>query len=208
MSETNPNVVWVLIEGEPFLSRAKKYADDTFAMRVAWSKFAEIHGANGYLPQVGLVFGYSPRSKEWNAPKGRNAVSTPKRNSFAASAMGLLPREPKTWDVFGKALIYSIAYKIDDDNSGAEAIGLFFNGPPVNVTAQAADGTRKYVAYIPHARNAALQLRERYPDATITPTEALDWSIPEGLREITQAERDFIFAQARVEAERRGKEAA
>ena len=111
-----------------------------------------------------------------------------------------LPEAPRASDVFGKSLIFDLRYEGGDVVSGGQAIG----SPFFLLTAEIGWVGDTIFALIPHARRAADRFLERNPGYRIT-NGCDTWEIPDGLREISEAEKDLLIAQHRVEREAKAK---
>lgn len=188
----------VIIEGEPFLSRVRKYREEQRAAKIAWSEFALARGASRYHPgSIGLCFdGKQPEG--WTKPKGKNGFSAPKAKDHPdIVAMKALPGFPKATEIFGDAVVYDLSYSSPGGGWGTGAIGWFFNGPRIGWAGDT------HFAWIPDARRAVREHLAIHPDDKIT-NGADKWSLPPGLREVSEAEIDLIVATFKVAQERAG----
>lgn len=191
------HATYVVIEGEPFLSRARKWIAETKAYQEAWSAFAESRGATGWTMGGGaLCFAKGKPPLGWTKPMGRHDAAHPKKGHPDLEAMKSLPNRPSTWPVFGDAVLYDLSYKGPGTN-GSGLIGTFYFGPVIGWAGETIIGG------IPDARAAAADHLAAHPDHIIT-NGADQWEIPQGLRRISEAERDLIFAQHQVSLERAG----
>jgi hypothetical protein len=108
--------------------------------------------------------------------------------------MAALPRQPLSREVFGKSVLYGLAYR-GPGVRGSRAIGMPFFGPPM------VRAGKIWIAEIPHAGRAAAAHLALHPDHRIM-DGADGWTVPEGLVEISRAERDLVLAEHRLRAER------
>lgn len=195
MDERRPEIVMVRIEGEPFLSRAKAYREAFQEWRVRWSEFAISKGADGHVGTAGLTFHSGQQPEGWLKPNSRG-FSRPKKNHPDLALLSALPPEPRTALVFGESIIMDCNHEGPGKNRGSRGIGYFFRGLWVGWLGNT------FYAKIPHARNAAQNTLSDYPGCRITTEGALEWDIPSGLVEITEAEYRFDKARHDLEEER------
>ena len=184
---------WVVIEGEPFLSRALAYREHKLAVAKEWWEFARKYGGNppSSCSGISLYFNGTP-PQGWTKQTSRG-WSSPKKGTPAYDEAMKLPRLRSSWEIFGDDVISNLSYE-GPDCSGGGGIGFFFFGVPIGWIGDTV------VARIPHAARAAQEHLDDHPDHKIT-NGADTWQLPEGLREITEAQKDLMFAQARVDAE-------
>lgn len=185
--------IFVRIAGEPFRSRAEKFFAEFDAAVAEWADFARKVGATTLSDPLGCL-GFDGRPPEGWTAKSRNGRSRPKKSSAYFARFEALPRQPDSYAVFGDAVIYDLRYE-GPDCYGSGTLGNCFWGPKIG---RAGD---VYIAVIPHAGRAAADHLSRYPDHRIT-NGADGWCLPEGLIEISEAEKDFIFAEYRLRTER------
>lgn len=194
------NLVLVKIVREPWLSRAREYREQMSAFTKAYVEFAHGIGASG-LPSGfpgkrlrGLFFQKSVPPKDWTKPD-RKGIASPKKGTAAAEEFGRLPLKPSNAFVFGDAVIGSLSYDMPSGGWGTGCIGFMIETVSIGWIGDV------LVARIPHAGRAAAEHLARHPDHTIR-HGAADWTLPEGLVEISQAELDLLDAQHRVARER------
>lgn len=186
--------IYVIIEGDPWLTRAKEYHAAASAMKRAWWSFAKLKGAQGVSYGNALCFhGQAPTG--WTKPKGKHEFSYPKKGSQDAPAFAALPRPPCKSKFFESEVLFDIAYQ-GPKHSGSGGIGHFFFGPDIGWAGDV------YWAIIPDAAAAAKAHLEENPDDTIT-NGADKWVLPEGLRRVSEAEIDLIVAQYKVAQQRK-----
>jgi hypothetical protein len=184
----------VEITGEPYLSRALAYKAEYEAAAQVWSAFSKKHGASGFNYQ-GLTFDQPPPTG-WTKPSGLHKISRPKKNTDAATEMANLPRPPQGWSVFPTNEIpYVYSYEAPEDIRGSSTVGFFFFGGHVGWTSKG-----RFICAIPHVAREIAAHKEIYPNATYGEGQE-KWRVPDGLREISKAEADLIFAQDRFEQE-------
>jgi hypothetical protein len=189
----------VRIDGEPFLSRARDYRAQYDVVRRAWIEFGEKIGGRPSTRYSGGLF-FDRKPPEGWAKRDRKGWSYPKQRSAAAVELAALPKLPSARTVFGDAIVESYHYK-SPNGEGAGAIGFFFDGVRLGWAGDT------FTAVIPDPRAAARNILRDDPDAIIC-RPVLDWTLAPGLTEITEAERQLIFAQYRVAAEREQRRAA
>ena len=196
MAGTLPTDVYVIIEGEPFLSRAKDFKARSIAAKSAWRQYlCEIGAEQGYGHNelASVVF---PRGKVptgWTA-RDRKGRSRPKKGSEAEKKLAALPTLPQGREVFGDAIVEDLRYE-SDGGHGMGAIGQNFWGPFVGWMSDV------FFGIVPHAGNAAKNHLAEYPkDRIIGPAKG--WTVPDGLREITKAEYELMLAEHNVKMER------
>lgn len=190
----------VIIEGEPFLSSAREFKEKSMAAREAWAAFAEERGARSFIEApwsnrlVALCFPSGKQPEGWTVPKGANRESRPKAKSADKAAFDALPSGPDPKAVFGDAITFSLCYE-GPGCRGSIGIGGFFPQASIGWLGET------IIAVIPHAKRAADLYLARNPDRTIT-NGCDTWQMPDGLREISEAEYKLMAAQHRVAEER------
>lgn len=182
------HLIYVKVTGEPFLSRANEYYDTYKACHEAWDAFKLEKGADG-IPGIyrgGLLFDRAAPDG-WTKPKGKYGYSSPKRGHVDVERIAALPKRPRTFDVFGDAVLHSVSYEYDG-GTGSGRIGYQWEPHIFWV------GEDCY-ARIPDARSAA---DNHYncdkPGFRIT-NGADKWELPAGLERISEARLDLIIAQ-------------
>lgn len=195
------HTTYVRIDGEPFLSRAKAYREKHTAWRKAWSDFAASKGATGHSTSGhALVFEKGKPPEGWKKPD-RNGFSRPKANHPDLADFERMRSEypqPKTRDVYGDAVCFDAQYE-DDEGKGSFALGGFgivLNGPHVGWAGDT------FLGHIPDAESFARDYTAERPSRRIV-GPAATWTLPAGLTRITDAEYALVFAQHKVEEERR-----
>lgn len=185
---------YVVIEGEPFLARARAYKESDFAARAAWSAFAESCGASTYFASTrlsALQFPTRQMREGWKKPD-RKGRCYPAKNSDVAKAVAALPCILDQRSVFA-GVPDSLNWKVSEGEWGCGCIGYPWTwwvgwiGPTL-------------VGRIPNIERAVAQCLERHPGALID-QEVFDWTMPAGLRPISKAKFDFMVAQFRLEQE-------
>lgn len=184
----------VRIEGEPFLTRAVAYREARLARIGEWNDAARSFGGVGINSARWVQF-VGPPPAGW-CKKNRHGFSHPKKGSDAIEVLRSLAPMPETRDIFGDAIKENYAYELPcGAGNGGGAIGYLFYGPVVSWANDI------FVAVIPDASAAAKRIKLEHPDAILT-CGCDKWELPCGLTRITKAEKELIFAQAAVEAER------
>ena len=113
MTEKLPTEVYVIIEGEPFLSRAKEYRRVTQEVSSAWWNYIRLIGADQLwgretISAVSFPSGKVP--KEFTKPD-RKGMSYPKKGTDAAKLFYSQPQKPRGSSVFGDAVLEDINYR-------------------------------------------------------------------------------------------------
>lgn len=187
------HTIFVKIVGEPFRSQAERFFREFDAAVTEWSDFAKKVGATTLSDPLGCL-GFEGNPPEGWTARSRNGRSRPKKSSAYFAKFEALPKHPDSYAVFGDAVLYNLSYE-GPDCQGSGAIGSCFWSPRI------ARAGNVYIAAIPHAGRAAAEHLGRHPDHKIT-NGANGWTLPEGLVEISEAEKDFIFAEYRLLLER------
>jgi len=166
----------VVIEDEPFITKAFDFREHLQYATEAWEDFRDQYGAYSYSPNgAGLYFnGDSPEG--WTKIEGRHGFAKPKRDTQAFDELSDLPSIPKAWDVFGESLIYDISYELDGQTH-CVFISDLWDGPVVD---WGPDGLH---AVIPNPSAAVHELKTKFPEAVII-GNAETWTLPKGLRQV------------------------
>lgn len=195
--------VYVRIEGEPFLSRAKAYREALFAWHAVWSEYAKGIGAvgiGGGLRSFSFKTGKHPDG--WTKPTGAERMSHPKKGHSDEAVVEKLRREhprPKSSDVYGHSVVGNLTWDRPGYGRGSQAIGGFgiiLNGPWVGWAGDT------YLGHIPDAAAAAKAHLAEHPGDVIA-EPAASWKMPDGLIPITKAHYELILAQHKVAEERK-----
>lgn len=185
--------LFALVEGDPFLSRVKRYRKEKEDSQQAWYDFGKKIGAKHWVVGVGFAFeGRVPSG--WNAAQGRHKISTPKKKSVIFENFNALPKQPMPYDHFKNDFIYDVSYE-GDSEKGSFGIGNFWLGPQVCWAGE------KFFLVIPDARQAAHDHLSIHPNHKIK-NGSDTWELPAGLKKITEAEADLIVAQYRVDKQK------
>lgn len=181
------HIVDVIIEGEPFLSKANEFKRSSQFALEKWNEFREEYGAYAIAPGgTGLFFdGKSPEG--WTKREGRHGFSRPKRGIEAYAEISALPRFPKAWDVFGDSLIFDLNYELNGKQHSA-FVSELWDGPEIEW-----NGSNVLYARIPNPVDAIAEIKAKYPEAAIL--DGVDvWKIPEGLRKVQRDRAKFQYA--------------
>lgn len=171
------HTVDVIIEGEPFLSKANEFKRSSQLALDKWNEFRDEYGGYAIAPGgTGLFF--DDKSPEgWTKREGRHGFSRPKRGTEAYDEISALPRFPKAWDVFGDSLIFDLEYEVNGDRHSV-AISELWDGPEIEW-----DAHNALYARIPNPIDAISEIKAKYPTAIIL--EGVDaWQLPEGLKRV------------------------
>lgn len=197
------HTTYIRIDGEPFLSRAKAYREKRQAWHLAWSETAQGFGAVGISSDLnGLNFGHKAPPDGWLKPRGPHGWSAPKKGHPDRQVLADLRAKsplPSEYEVYGNAICQNLNYELPDGSASFGAIGRLWR-PHVGWAGDV------FLGQIPDAEAAVAGLRSRHPDAVIT-NDAAEWRLPAGLTRITKAEYDLVFAQHKVEEERKAASA-
>lgn len=193
------NAAIVKIVGEPWLSRAKAYREEYMAFVRAWTEFGKSVGATG----VGGAFAGGRPSlffEKETPPAGwtkrdNKSRSCPKKGTQALADYNAMPAKPFTDAIFGDRVMTDLSYDMPCGGYGSGIIGGIFEAANIGWYGDT------IIAIIPHAGRAAAEHLARHPDHTVR-HGAAEWTLPEGVEEITKSELDLISAQHRVAQER------
>lgn len=195
----NPCAI-VKIVGEPFQSRALAYRDAIEKTQEAWREFGRGISADKLLIGAGFIWldpKKVPKEGWTRIGKPPKHFWRPRKKSSIAQEVSALPKEPSSFDVFDGFVHYSFSGASEDGKeSFAQSVGMFTRGPTIGWAGDV------FIAHIPHVGRASRAYAITAPAGVSIPDIYTKWEIPEGLEEITEAERDLFFAQARVDAER------
>lgn len=200
MTRSTASII-VKIIGEPFLLRVKEYRAGVDAARTQWREFGRSIGADKVIIPHGFVWLSAGRVPSgWTrVGSGKGRFWRPRKGTPEAQTLSALPREPNVNNVFEDAIKYNIKITHKGETR-VEAVEGFWRGPTIGWI-----GEDVYFARIPHIGRFAATYKLIEPDCEID--EALvNWTIPDGLQELSEAEMDLMFAQARVDEERRARE--
>lgn len=165
----------VIIEGEPYLSKAERFRKTCQFALEKWNEFQIKYGAYAVAPGgTGLFF--DDKSPEgWTKPEGRHRFSRPRPGSDADEEISALPRFPKAWDVFGDDLIFDLEFEVKGERHSV-SVSELWEGPEINWNMNNA-----LYARIPNPIEAISEIKKKYPTAIIF-NEAEEWRLPKGLR--------------------------
>jgi len=200
---------YIKITGEPFLSRAREYRERRDVWMRAWLDYAKRKGAESFA-ENGRELGFKPgkQPEGWTKPRGKHGYSHPKKRHRDEAEMASMRRawpKLKVSDVYGDAVLRNFSW---EDPAGKTVAGyaiggfdLVINGPWVGWAGDT------FLGHIPDPEAAVRAHREEHPgDRILEP--AASWTLPAGLERITQAEYELVYAQWKVEEERRAAEEA
>jgi len=190
------HLIYVKLTGEPFLSRAEAYNADCIACHEAWGTFKVEKGADGIPGSYsgGLLFNRSAPDG-WTKPKGKYGFSSPKRGHADVARIESLPSRPRTFDIFGDAVMHSVSYEYEDC-TGSGSIGhqwephIFWVGDDC-------------YARIPDAKAAADNHYYKDKPGFRVTNGADKWELPSGLDRISEARLDLVIAQHNIAVEER-----
>jgi hypothetical protein len=187
-------LIYIRVAGEPFLSRANAYAAACQACHLAWETFRLEKRADGIPGSYagGLLFNRNA-PEGWTKPKGKYGFSRPKTGHCDLATISALPSRPRSHEVFGDAVLYSISYEWDEGN-GSGSIGYQWEPYVFWV------GDDCY-AHIPDAKRAADNHFYRDRSGFRITNGADKWELPEGLERISDAQMDLIIAQHNLAVE-------
>lgn len=189
-----------LIEGDPLLSRAKAVQETHDKARLAAVEFARKHGAPGYYTSAEGLFGNhrpvrvvglmlaDPVPSGWKVSgRGKHRMMVPRADAAEVSAeMAALPEFPNLRAVANEMLGWDPNLSWDDAESKG-GMGL--------PSAQLIWTNSSFCLALPLGRLFG-------PGDERSIRNAMAHPVPEGCREITEAEWALIDAQARVDRER------
>lgn len=198
----NPRAI-VKVVGEPFQSRCLAYRAALESAQNAWREYATGISADKILIPSGFIWmdpKKVPKTGWTRVGRPPKHFWRPRKNTPAAKEIAELPREPSSYDVFEGAVHYGFHGASEDgQESFSSSVSNFIRGPVIGWVGDL------FIAHIPHVGRASRAYAIFAPAGVIIPELFTKWEVPEGLEEITEAEADLIFAQARVDAERAAK---
>lgn len=175
----------VVIEGEPFLSKAVEFRRTSQIALDKWNEFREKYGAYAIAPGGNGLFFDEKSPEGWTKREGRHGFSRPKRGTEAFEEINALPRFPKAWDVFGESLIFDVNYELDGKRQSI-VVSELWDGPEIEWNTHDA-----LYARIPNPIDAIKELKAKYPKAVIL--DGIEsWRIPQGLTRIRRERAKFI----------------
>lgn len=198
----NPRAI-VKVIGEPFQSRCLEYREGIEKAQDAWREFAKSISAYKMLIPSGFIWldpKKVPKTGWTRVGRPPKHFWRPRKNTPAAKIVAELPREPSSYDVFEGYVHYGFqGASKDGKETLSETVHGFWRGPTIGWAGDV------FIAHIPHVGRASRAYADVAPGDFEIPEVFTQWKLPEGLEEITEAEADLIFAQARVDAEREAK---
>lgn len=204
----------VEIVGGVFLERAIEFRKQHIAAQEVYNKFCEEIGAESYY----IIQGSNPSSFRFlrgNFPKSgwkrpnRYGFSTPfKKNTEMWERINALPNTPAYRMVWGNEIPTTIGYKVDGEKYGSSRLlSLFssFVGWPVSNV----EDTPRFFGRIPDVRTSANEILLDFLGNKVDPekivweldrtvVDPFTWEVPEGLVPISEAQKNFAYAQAEV----------
>lgn len=202
-------VQWVLIEGEPYLSRAVAFREEKARVTKTVNAFLKEVGAEAISHSFTLL-----RFPGWKQPEGfkapdKHGMCAPrKENKHMIDRLAALPRPPVGWSVIPYDEIpYQLTYA-DKDDPGRHGAGMI--GPPGAFWDGADIGWAgdTYFARIPDWKAAAAAYKLGHPNDVFPDHNGMNpetFEIPAGLRKVSEAEIDLIVATEKVRIERETK---
>ena len=204
---TISDTLHLVVEAEPFLSVCRAWrARYDEAQNTAYA-FCKKHGSDGFFPDIGgdlyaittqpsVPEGWSiKRSKRVAARDKLVPAKGPKGDAIRAE-IDALPKHPRHHEI-AAAMSHpcQLSYEYEG-GSGCGVMGYAFDPVKLGWAGET------LIILAPNADYYVQQKREDHPGCTITQGE---WTIPDGLRLITKAQKDLIYAQEAVASEGRAE---
>lgn len=204
--------MYVLLTGAPFTTRAKVYMkarndhrDAAFNQVMKLDKDAKVSfGLNGHI--FGVVFSdESKRPPNWKLVNAKHRGYAPRDKSPDIEWWNALPKIPNVFGfVFPAEDFPTCIGYTSKEGSGSWLPGPFF-GASLGWTDEL-----QFVAVLTDVNAAIAHRRKETPKAKIEVDgkpvpKTYKWALPKGLKQITEAEKELIFAEARVRSEKKSK---
>lgn len=194
-----PESAYVLISGEPYLSRARQYRILAVQAKEAWRLWAQERGAEEIVAwhrPSGLKFSTNHAPPEgWTKPS-RRGISFPRQRSAELGIMLDLPELPTHESVFTD-IPDTLRWYNRPFDCGFVMIGDHTNPSPFFL----GWASETFLAIIPHFGNAVKNHLSTAPEDKIVGPNILEWQIPPGLTQITKAKFELVYAQHKVAQE-------
>lgn len=190
--------IWVVIEGEPFLSRAKAYRKEKERVLEIYRVFAKERGAEEltmYTHLTGLRFPPGKIPAGWGKPMASGFSFTKKTKDGQEEREKLLalPKLPKVSEVYGNTILEELRFN-NEYGEGFSSIGKYFDCMAVGWIGDT------YIGRVVDTSVAAKNHLEQNPKHKIS-KKYLNWKLPVGLRQISKAQLDLMTAKYEVEQE-------
>ncbi len=205
----NPDRIHFVVEPGPLLDACKDWKARYIAHRHAAADLVRAKGATkiyfaGFNNAMAGLDGVERIPQGWQRQKtGRSGETAllpakgPKGDAARAELAALppVPRHSEIADLIGHPC--QLSYTRPDKGGYSEMMGVHLY--PVQVHWSKLDDGQILIT-APDADAWVAGIEEQYPDAIITLGR---WTPPEGLRRVSNAEKDMIIAQENFEAEQR-----
>jgi hypothetical protein len=214
----NENAMILLIEGEPWLGMAKAWKESYVASQRAALEFCRSmgakHGVQNHeddglggvgIPESGIIppgwrrIRRTRGAVDYMVPQHKPRGEAQKEAAAAAkAAFDAVPR-PNSLREIAKALGLpgGVSWETPAGSMGSSGFSdLRFLMKPMNVLFMG----ETYAFFVPDTEPQIAKIRAEHPDATITG----EWTIPPGLKRISDAQWDLLVAQWKVAREKAG----
>jgi len=192
-------IMYVLIDGDPFLSRVRAYRERRISVYRAVKALLDEVGADSISVGFGaLKFPPGKTPPGFKKPNGRGFAAPRKDNAEMLAKLAALPRPPSGRDVIKDGDVpFQLSYADKDSpesNYGSGSIGFFWDGAKIGWVGD------QYFAVIPDPAAAAARHLLDHPNHVIT-NGCDTWAVPTGLTRVSEARIDLLVAQEKVRAE-------
>lgn len=193
--------IWALIEGEPFRSRVEKYRSDRMAAGKAWVDWAMANGGSGNVfgdpSLLGIEIAQSKTPKGWVKVKHKRFhVYRPRKGTALSAEFKALPKMPTYCAVFTESDVPTkFNWSHPSGISGGGVLGYAWT--PIHIGWFG----NTFIMMCPNVPGYIAKHLEEYPGSIIE--DGLDnWKLPEGLKQISEAEYKLMSAQHEVDQEK------
>jgi len=186
MAKSLPTKVYVIIEGEPYLARAKAWRMAFERAHAAWTAYATHKRAASYIAHQNLsALVFAPGAvlpAGWPAPDAKGQVRPPLHNAQTRAEIAALPTIPDAMTIYGRDVLYTVRWEGEHDQDDYGTLGIGFAWR--ELTGWIGD---TFTGCLPHAGNVAANMLADHPERVIDPA-ALRWTLPPGLRPVARGE--------------------
>lgn len=205
----NKHVLYLLVESEPYLSGCVAWKERHDAgMKASWA-FARSLGADCFLPgmnnELVALPVLDPVPEGWKVLKARRVNEKSrlipivgKAGDAVRAALAALPKMPR-WHEIAELIGHPCQINYSSEAGGIEG-AMCTAGVGFWRLVDLAWTREHFLILAPDTAPMIQELRDEIPDIVI---EQGEWPVPPGLRPISKARWDLIFAQAKVEEEER-----
>lgn len=202
MSKQSKYEVYALITGAPFMDRILAYESEYMKVYEKFAEFTDKYDGETFFSWrklSGLRFPHNKVPDGWTKPKDSRRFSRPKKGTPMLAEMEALPSFPDPYAVYGPELPLEYSYEGTD---GSKGVGSFtYRAEPPIIWTKGEPTERKYFL-MPIDVAAFLKVEAVKHPERIYSEPLRNWTWPEGLQRLTEAEYELADAQARVDYEK------